>query len=83
MRRYGVFIVNFEHISHISSVSIVNFEQETPNWIHNISRHTWFAVPVTIISSSTTTICKLLLLSRLDYPPKNLKKQRTFRLYRD
>ena len=27
-RRFGVFIVNFEHISHLcSSVSIVNFEQ--------------------------------------------------------
>ena len=27
-RRFGVFIVNFEHISHLcSSVSIANFEQ--------------------------------------------------------
>ena len=27
-RRFGVFIVNFEHISHLcSSVSIVNFDQ--------------------------------------------------------
>ena len=28
LRRFGVFIVNFEHISHLcSSVSIVDFEQ--------------------------------------------------------
>ena len=26
-RRWGVFIVNFEQISHISTVSIVDFEQ--------------------------------------------------------
>ena len=34
-RRSGVFIVNFEHISHppCSSVSIVNFEQVNAGWI--------------------------------------------------
>ena len=33
-RRFGSFIVNFEHISHIcSSVSIVNFEQVNADWI--------------------------------------------------
>ena len=32
-RRFGVFIVNFEHISHLcSSVSIVNFEQVSAGW---------------------------------------------------
>ena len=32
-RRFGVFIVNFEHISHrCSSVSIVNFEQVNAGW---------------------------------------------------
>ena len=32
-RRFGVFIVNFEHISHLcSSVSIVNFEHVTAGW---------------------------------------------------
>ena len=33
MRRFGGFIVNSEHISHLcSSVSIVNFEQVNPGW---------------------------------------------------
>ena len=32
-RRFGVFIVNFEHISHLCfSVSIVNFEQVNAGW---------------------------------------------------
>ena len=32
-RRFGVFIVNFEHISHLcSSVSIVNFEEVNTGW---------------------------------------------------
>ena len=32
-RRFGVFIVNCEHISHLcSSVSIVNFEQVDGGW---------------------------------------------------
>ena len=32
-RRFGVFIVNFEHILHLcSSVSIVNFEQVNADW---------------------------------------------------
>ena len=32
-RRFGGFIVNFEHISHIfSSVSIVNFEHVITGW---------------------------------------------------
>ena len=32
-RRFGVFIVNFEHISHLcSSVSIVNFEHVNAGW---------------------------------------------------
>ena len=34
-RRFGVFIVNLEHISHLcSSVSIVNFEQVNAGWAH-------------------------------------------------
>ena len=33
-RRFGVFIVIFEHISHLcSNVSIVNFEQVNANWV--------------------------------------------------
>ena len=32
-RRFGVFIVNFEHISHLcSSVFIVNFQQVNASW---------------------------------------------------
>ena len=31
-RRYGVFIVNFEHISLCFSVSIVNFEHVIAGW---------------------------------------------------
>ena len=32
-RRFGVFIVNFEHISHLySSVFIANFEHVTAGW---------------------------------------------------
>ena len=32
-RRFGNFIVNFEHISHLcSSVSVVNFEQVNASW---------------------------------------------------
>ena len=31
--RFGVFIVNFEHISHLcSGVSVVNFEHVTAGW---------------------------------------------------
>ena len=34
--RFGVFIVNFEHISHLcSSVSIVNFEHVFAGWYSN------------------------------------------------
>ena len=37
-RRSGVFMVNFEHISHllthISTVSIVNFEQVNDSWVN-------------------------------------------------
>ena len=33
-RRFGGFIVNFEHISHLcSSVSIVNFEHVIADWV--------------------------------------------------
>ena len=32
-RRSGVFIVNFEHISPFSSVSVVNFEQVNDCWV--------------------------------------------------
>ena len=32
--RFGVFIVNFEHISHLcSSASIVNFEHVIAGWV--------------------------------------------------
>ena len=32
-RRFGGFIVNFEHISHLcSSISVVNFEQVNAGW---------------------------------------------------
>ena len=31
-RRSGVFIVNFEHISHLVLVSVVNFEQVNAGW---------------------------------------------------
>ena len=31
-RRYGIFIVNFEHISLFSSVSIINFEHVIAGW---------------------------------------------------
>ena len=36
-----VFIANFEHISHCSGVSILNFEQANGGWTHayNFSRH--------------------------------------------
>ena len=33
-RRFGIFIVDFEHISHLcSSASIVNFEQVNVGWV--------------------------------------------------
>ena len=36
-RRFRVFIVNFEHISHLfSSVSIVNFEQVNLGWVEDV-----------------------------------------------
>ena len=36
-RRFGAFIVNFEHISHLcSSVSIVNFEHVIAGWEERI-----------------------------------------------
>ena len=32
-RRFGVFVVNFKHISHLcSSVSVVNFEHIIASW---------------------------------------------------
>ena len=39
--RSGVFIVNFEYISHLvlSSVSVVNFEQVIANWINKFSQN--------------------------------------------
>ena len=38
-RRFDVFIVNFEHISHLcSSVFIVNFEQVNAGWVGSQSR---------------------------------------------
>ena len=37
-RRYGVFIVNFEHITFLpcSSVSIINFEQVNTGWVEKL-----------------------------------------------
>ena len=36
-RRFGIFIVNFEHISHLcSSASIVHFEYVTASWDVNL-----------------------------------------------
>ena len=36
-RHSGIFIVNFEHISHLcSSVFIVNFEQVNPGWVYTV-----------------------------------------------
>ena len=32
-RRFGVFIVNFEHISHLALVFIINFEQVNVSWV--------------------------------------------------
>ena len=38
--RFGVFIVNFEHISHLySSVSILNFEHVNTGWVRAFSRN--------------------------------------------
>ena len=38
-RHFGVFIVNFEHISHrCSSVSIVNFEQVNAGWVPRLAK---------------------------------------------
>ena len=37
-RRYGIFIVNFEHISHLvpcSNFSIVNFEHAIAYWVRS------------------------------------------------
>ena len=35
-RRFGVFIVNFEHISHLrSSVSVVTFDKVNAGWVQN------------------------------------------------
>ena len=37
--RFGCFIVNFKHISHLcSSVSIINFEQVIADWILLLSK---------------------------------------------
>ena len=32
-RHFGVFTVNFEHVSHCSSVSVVNVEQLNAGWV--------------------------------------------------
>ena len=40
--RFGVFIVNFEHISHLcSSVPIVNFEHEISGWVSLLNYKIW------------------------------------------
>ena len=49
LRRFGGFIVSFEHISHIcSSVSVVNFEQVNAGWVifsakKLVLEHLWVA----------------------------------------
>ena len=41
-RRFGVFIVNFEHIlTPCSSVSIVNFEHVIAGWVCSVPRRWW------------------------------------------
>ena len=43
-RRSGIFIFNFEHISHlISSVSIVNFEHVIAGWVYFL-QHIGFTI---------------------------------------
>ena len=37
-RRFGVFIVNFEHISHLcSSASVIDFEHVIAGWVVNLN----------------------------------------------
>ena len=44
--RFGVFIVNFEHISHLcSSVSIVNFEHVIASWFVSKKTMQWILCP--------------------------------------
>ena len=47
--RSGVFIVNFEHISHFVSVSIVNFEHVIAGWVKVIgpvTQNPFYYLPV-------------------------------------
>ena len=51
-RRSGVFIVNFEHISHhFSSVSIVDFRQENVSWV--LSLWSKFNVRIALLGNVT------------------------------
>ena len=43
-RRPGVFIVNFEHISHLVLVSIVNFEQLNADWVHKMFLLSYYVI---------------------------------------
>ena len=53
--RFGVFIVNFEHISHLcSSVSIANFEQVNAGWVTSrlscrVHKYQIRALPVSLL----------------------------------
>ena len=71
-RRFGVFIVNFEHISHLySRVSIVNFEHVIAGWVNNF--------PFFIINSWSCYrgwITKLLSLSKLREAKESLTSVR-------
>ena len=54
----SVFIVNFEHISHLFfSVSIVNFEQVNPSWKETV---------VDVILMSLSSISSIVVLSPLN-----------------
>ena len=64
-RRFGVFTVNFEHISHLcSSVSIVNFEQVhadcgTYHRIINDYVHQWLGFETMIVDSLPAFTCSM------------------------
>ena len=64
VKKLGVFIVNFEHISHIfSSIPIVHFEQLNVFFLHNLN-------PLHL------SCFRFLHLSCLRQPIKNIKKKR-------
>ena len=71
-RRSGVFIVNFEHISHLSNVSIVDFEQVNAETSQNVNLH------AALNKTSLENDSKIFLLTLAEIKWKKKKRKILF-----